>query len=93
MSRPQWTLCEAAGWGAEPKNIPQGRPSTGPEQEAAHGLCTHRYTELNPHGAGVCTDPLPHVPCHPHHTHFTHTTAEALEPGTWSQGLHLTPHT
>lgn len=25
MSRPQWTLCEAAGWGAELKNTPQGR--------------------------------------------------------------------
>lgn len=48
------------GGGQSPRTPPKAEPepSLGPEQEAAHGLCTHTYTELSPHATGAYTAPL-----------------------------------
>lgn len=69
------------GGGQSPRTPPKARlePSTGPEREAPHGLCTDTYTELSPRGAGAYTAPLSRVPSHSN-THFT-TQAQ-------DQGLH-----
>lgn len=68
---PQWTLCEAAGWGGQsPRTPPKARlePSTGPEREAPRGLCTDTYTELSPRGAGAYRLPSLLSPPTPTHT-------------------------
>ena len=84
MSWPQWTLCEAAGWGAEPKNTPQGRaraePALGQSKEQPPAVHTQIH-RARPARSGVLHRPLPRVPFHPiTHTSHTHTP----QPRPWS---------
>lgn len=81
MSRPQWTLCEAAGWGAEPKNTPQGRaraqhwPRTRGSPWAVH---THVHRAGPTRSRGLHSSPLMSPP--------TSTRTSQPRPKSWAHG-------